>query len=96
MDEDSIDVWEFIKQNPKIIGIPISKTKGLDLLSALKDVYEANKTDSSKAQMLLTGIANVLIASAQGDGDTLVEEVIVQDAMLELDKSLKGILNEGH
>lgn len=89
------DVWEFIKENPKVIGIPLSERKGLDLLSALRDVYETNKTNHDAAQNLLTLLANVLVASAQGDGEAIVEEVIVQDAMMDLDKSLKGILNEG-
>ena len=93
--DETVDVWEFIKENPKIIGIALSQSKGLDLLSALRDVYEINKTDHKEAQNLLTLLANVLVASAQGDGEAIVEEVIVQDAMMDLDNSLKGILSEG-
>ena len=93
--DETVDVWEFIKENPKIIGIALSQSKGLDLLSALRDVYEINKTDHKEAQNLLTLLANVLVASAQGDGEAIVEEVIVQDAMMDLDQSLKGLLNEG-
>ena len=89
------DVWEFIKENPQVIGIPLSERKGLDLLSALRDVYETNKTNHDAAQNLLTLLANVLVASAQGDGDAIVQEVIIQDAMMDLDNSLKGILDEG-
>jgi hypothetical protein len=89
------DVWEFIKNNPKIIGIPLSENKGIDLLSALRDVYEANKTNQDTAQTLLTLLANVLVASAQGDGEVILEEVIVQGEMMNLDESLKGLLNEG-
>jgi hypothetical protein len=89
------DVWEFIKENPKVIGIPLSERKGLDLLSALRDVYETNKTNHDAAQNLLTLLANVLVASAQGDGEAIVQEVIIQDAMMDLDNSLKGILDEG-
>lgn len=89
-------VWDYIKENPLILGLPLSESKGIDLLSALKDVYEANKRDQQTAQMLLTLLANVLVAAAQGDGEEVVEEVIVQDAMLEFDKQVKEILNEGH
>jgi hypothetical protein len=89
------DVWEFIKENPQVIGIPLSERKGLDLLSALRDVYETNKTNHDAAQNLLTLLANVLVASAQGDGEAIVQEVIIQDAMMDLDNSLKGILDEG-
>jgi hypothetical protein len=93
--DETVDVWEFIKENPKIIGISLSENKGLDLLSALRDVYETNKTNHDGAQTLLTLLANVLVASAQGDGEAIVEEVIVQDAMMDIDNTLKGILNEG-
>lgn len=88
-------VWEYIKDNPLILGLPISEQKGLDLLSALRDIYVMNKKDQQTAQMLLTLLANVLVAAAQGDGEEVVEEVIVQDAMLEFDKQITEILDEG-
>ena len=90
------DIWEYIKQNPKIIGLPLSETKGIDLLSALRDVYECSKKDVENARVLLTLVANVLVAAAQGDGKEVIEEVIVQDAMTGFDKELKGVLDEGH
>ena len=46
--------------------------------------------------MLLTLLANVLVAAVQGDGEEVVEEVLIQDAMLEFDEKLKEVLDEGH
>jgi hypothetical protein len=94
--EEPETVWEFIQENPLLLGLPLSESKGIDLLSALRDIYETNKKDQKAAQMLLTMLANVLVASAQGDGEEVVEEVIIQDAMLEFDTKLKGVLDEGH
>lgn len=90
------DVWDFIAENPRIIGMPLSEQKGIDLLAALRDVHKTIDIDPKSAQVLLTLLANVLVASAQGDGDLIIEEVIVQEAMQNLDNSLKGFLSEGH
>jgi len=96
-DSEEIDtVWDYIKENPVLLGLPLSESKGIDLLSALRDVYEANKRDQQAAQMLLTLLANVLVAAVQGDGEEVVEEVLIQDAMLEFDEKLKEVLDEGH
>lgn len=94
---DNIDgVWNYIKDNPKLIGLPLSESRGIDLLSALRDIYECSKVDMQNAQVLLTLLANVLVAAAQGDGEEVIEEVLVQDAMTKFDKQLKGVLDEGH
>jgi hypothetical protein len=93
--DDLEGVWNHIADNPLLMGIPLSERKGIDLLSALKDVYETNKKDQQSAQMLLTLLANVLVAAAQGDGEEVVEEVIVQEAMIALDKQITEVLNEG-
>lgn len=89
-------VWGYIKENPLIIGLPVSERRGIDLLSALRDIYETNKTNTDDAQVLLTMLANVLVATSQGDGEEIVEEVLVQDAMLQFEQKMKDILNEGH
>lgn len=94
--EEMERVWGYIKENPLIIGLPISERRGVDLLSALRDIYETNKTNTDGAQVLLTMLANVLVAASQGDGEEIVEEVLVQDAMLQFEQKMKDILNEGH
>lgn len=93
---DEIDsVWQFIEDNPRILGLPLSESKGIDLLAALKDIYETSQKNLEAAQMLLTLLANVLVAAAQGDGEEVVEEVIVQDAMLEFEEQVRKVLDEG-
>jgi len=94
-EEQFSGVWDYINENPRIMGLPLSENKGIDLLSALHDVYRAIGLDPQAARMLLTLLANVLVAAAQGDGEEVVEEVIVQEAMLQIDKKLKEIIDEG-
>ena len=87
-------VWDYIKDNPLLLGLPLSESKGIDLLSALRDIYEANKKDQQSAQLLLTLLANVLVAASQGDGEEVVEEVIVQEAMSTFDSEMKKVFDE--
>lgn len=89
------EVWDFIEDNPQLLGLPLSESKGLDLLSALRDIYMTNKKNHEGAQMLLTLLANVLVAAVQGDGEEVVEEVIVQDAMAEFEEQVRKVLDEG-
>lgn len=88
------EVWEFIKEHPRYIGMPISDSKGLDILNALRDVWIANKVDHDKANSMLTILAAVLVSSEAGHGDKIVEEVLVQEAMIDFDEQAKEILNE--
>ena len=90
------DVWEFIADNPKIMGVPLTDNKGLDILSALRDVYMVTKQDPEAGMGLLTVLANVLVAAAQGEGSELLEEVTVFEAMMDFDTQVKEILDEGH
>jgi len=90
------DVWEFIADNPKIMGVPLTDNKGLDILSALRDVYMVTKQNPEVGMGLLTVLANVLVAAAQGEGSELLEEVTVFEAMMDFDTQVKEILDEGH
>ena len=90
------DVWEFIADNPKIMGVPLTDNKGLDILSALRDVYMVTKQDPEVGMGLLTVLVNVLVAAAQGEGSELLEEVTVFEAMIDFDTQVKEILDEGH
>ena len=76
------------------MGIPISKSKGLDILNALRDIWVANKIDQEKANSMLTMLAAVLVSSEAGHGDELVEEVLVQEAMMDFEEQAREILNE--
>lgn len=90
------DVWEYIKDNPRIMGLPLSDSKAIDICTALLDVYETLNKDPEAAKTLLGLLATVLVGSAEGQGKEVIEEVMVIEAMQHLDYKLKGILDEGH
>lgn len=90
------DVWEYIKDNPRIMGLPLSDNKAIDICTALLDVYETLNKDPEAAKTLLGLLATVLVGSAEGQGKEVIEEVMVIEAMQHLDYKLKGILDEGH
>jgi hypothetical protein len=93
--QDNDEFWDYVKDNPRIIGIPVSEHKGLDLLSALRDVREAYKKDPNMGDTMLTLLGSLLAGVANGEGDEMVEEVIVSEAMINVDKELKKVLDEG-
>ncbi len=88
------EVWDFIKEHPRYLGIPISSNKGLDILNALRDVWIANKVSQEKANNMLTMLAAVLVSAEAGHGDEIVEEVLVQEAMMDFEEEAKEILDE--
>lgn len=86
------DVWDLIKGRPPIIGFKINKTKSLDILNALRDIYLLKTAE--KKDRALTMLADVLYAVTEGKGDDIIEEVLVQEAMIDFDEQAKEILNE--
>ena len=92
--QNSKVVWDFIKENPRALGIPISDKQGLDLLNALRDIYLTMDRNVEDAKQMMTMLAGVLVAAAQGDGDKILEEVLVQEAMFKFEDTVKDILNE--
>lgn len=93
--QESKIVWDFIKENPKIIGFPVSDTQGLDLLNALRDVHEMIEKKPETAADMLTMIATVMVAAVTGKGNETIEEITVQEAMHRFDKEAKDVLDEG-
>ena len=93
---DAEDIWEYIKSNPKIVGIQVSQEKSLDLLSALADVYKQLEKDNViEAKYMMTMLASVLMATTTGTADEIVNEIMIQESMETFDQSIKEILNEG-
>lgn len=88
------DVWEYISEHPKMLGVPITDSKGLDILSALRDVYVTLKHDKEMGLELLTVLASILISSSQGNGDKIIEDITVFESMIDFDIEMKRILNE--
>jgi hypothetical protein len=93
--DNEVDVWDYIRDNPMLMGLPISETKGIDILAALRDIYVALGEDVTQSKTLLSLLATVLVAAAEGQGKEVMEEVMVMEAMQKLDNNLKGILDEG-
>ncbi len=89
------DVWGYIRENPRIMGLPLSDSKAIDICTALLDVYETLNKDPEAAKTLLGLLATVLVGSAEGQGKEVIEEVMVIEAMQDIDRRLKGILDEG-
>jgi hypothetical protein len=87
-------VWEFIKDHPRILGLPVSDKQGLDLLNALRDVAEMIYKDQEMAHKMLTMIATVIVAAATGEGNETIEELLVAEAMHKFDTEAKEILSE--
>lgn len=88
------DIWDYIRDNPRILGLPISENNGLDLLSALRDIWVEMQTNPKAASEMLTIMVSVILASIMGHGEEAVEEVLVQDAMFNFDKEAKKVLDE--
>ncbi len=88
------DVWQYIKDHPRILGLPVSDKQGLDLLNALRDVAEMIHQDQEMAHKMLTMIATVIVAAAAGEGNETIEELLVAEAMHNFEKETKEILSE--
>ena len=87
--------WEHIEHIDFAIAIPVSDTRMLDIISALRDVYETicdNKLEEAK--MCVTALAAILVASKYDKAEEVWEEFSVKEAMRNFDTSIKEILNE--
>ena len=40
---DNDEFWQYVKENPRMVGIPVSENKGLDLLGALRILERLTK-----------------------------------------------------
>jgi len=87
-------VWDFIEANPKMIGFPVSDKQGLDLLNALRDVYNMIEENPETAANMLTMIVTVMVSAVTGSGNETIEELLVQEAMHRFDNEAKEILND--
>ena len=87
------DIWGYRKEHPRLIGIPLSDNKGLDILNALRDIYVLKIADAKNSGLTL--LAEVILAAAEGKGNEIVEEVLVHEAMIDIDDNLRMVLDEG-
>lgn len=88
------EFWEFVGENKKLVGIAISDGQGLDILNALKDVYNTIEKEPESAMRMLTLLGTVIYASSIGEGKQFTDEIQVVSAMEQFDNSIKEILDE--
>jgi hypothetical protein len=87
-------VWDYIAANPKIMGVQISDNQGLDLLNALRDIWIYIEKDADAARDMLTMLVTVIVSSIHGQGNEVIEELLVEDAKQNFDKGIQEILND--
>ena len=87
--------WDHIEHMDFAIAIPVSNTRMLDIISALRDVYETICEDKlDEAKMCVTALAAILVASKYGKAEEVWEEFSIKEAMRDFDTSIKEILDE--
>ncbi len=87
--------WEHCKHMNFTVGIPISKTKMMDVIQVLQDIYETLEEDIEEGKKLVIAMAAILVASKDGKADKIWEELSIQEAMKDIDTHIRDILNEG-
>jgi len=88
------DFWQHVKSNKKLVGIAVSDEQGLDILNALRDIYLRVEKEPSDAKQMLTMLGIVLLASSEGNGKIISNEIAVQAAMEEFEIHMNRILDE--
>ena len=87
--------WEHVDHLDFAIAIPVSEDRALDIISALRDIYDTLvKGDLEDAKMCTTALAAILVASKYDKAEEVWEEFSVREAMFHFDNSLKEVLDE--
>lgn len=95
VDKHDIDsVWEYIERKPKLFPIELGKNKALDLTSFLLDINNDVHERPARAKKQLALLANLLVATAQGQGQDFYDEIVVKRSTLELDTELVRFLSD--
>jgi hypothetical protein len=92
--ESDEELWDFIRENKKLVGLQISDGQGLDILNALRDIYITINDDPKSAMRMLSLLATVIYASSIGEGQQFTDEIQVAAAMEQFDSSMKEMLDE--
>ena len=88
------DFWNHIQSTKKLIGIAVSDEQGLDILNALRDIYLRIDEEPEDAKQMLTMLGIILLASSNGQGEVISNEIAVQAAMEEFDVHMNRMLDE--
>jgi hypothetical protein len=92
--ENDKDLWDFVAENKRLVGLQISDGQGLDILNALRDIYITVDDDPKSAMRMLSLLATVIYASSIGEGQQFTDEIQVASAMEQFDSSMKEMLSE--
>ena len=92
--ETDEELWNFIGENKRLVGLQISNGQGLDILNALRDIYLTIDDDPKSAMKMLSLLATVIYASSIGEGQQFTDEIQVAAAMEQFDSSMKEMLSE--
>jgi hypothetical protein len=92
--ETDEELWNFIGENKRLVGLQISNGQGLDILNALRDIYITVDDDPKSAMRMLSLLATVIYASSIGEGQQFTDEIQVAAAMEQFESSMKEILSE--
>ena len=92
--ESDEQLWDFIGENKRLVGLQISNGQGLDILNALRDIYVTIDDDPNSAMKMLSLLATVIYASSIGEGQQFTDEIQVAAAMEQFDSSMKEMLSE--
>ena len=92
--ETDEELWNFIGENKRLVGLQISNGQGLDILNALRDIYVTVDDDPNSAMKMLSLLATVIYASSIGEGQQFTDEIQVAAAMEQFDSSMKEMLDE--
>lgn len=87
--------WEHADHLDFSMIIQLSTSKHLNVLQALRDVYEAIDEDPEEAKFLITGIAALMLSSKYNKTDEVFNEIVVQMAKKDMDYELRELLDEG-
>jgi hypothetical protein len=87
--------WEHVDHLDFAIAIPVSKDRLLDVVGALRDIYETLvEGDVEDAKMCTTALAAILVASKYGKAEEVWAEFSIKEAMSNFDSNIKEILDE--
>lgn len=86
--------WDYVKEHPNLMGIPLTDNQGLDILSALREIYYVIEEEPDGAKEMITLMAITLLASSLGEGDIIINEITVRAAMEEFEESVEKMLDE--
>ena len=87
--------WEHVDHLNFAIAIPVSKNRLLDVVGALRDIYETLvEGNVEDAKMCTTALAAILVASKYGKADEVWAEFSIKEAMSNFDDHMKEILDE--